>query len=270
MAGRGDVGRVDVGRREVGGWRAAVARRPSRAAALVEFGALALWFGVFARLHAATGLDVAAARAHALTLQSWERALHLDIEPAANRWLGAHPALIPPAVACYRLYYVVLAGVLVWVFVRHADGYPRVRRTLVAMTVLVLPVYWAVPMSPPRFALPGIVDIIVEHDLLGAHAPGVVGQTAMPSMHMGYAAWCAYAVWTVLRPSHPRGALLPWAFPLAMLAVVLTTGSHYVLDVVGTAILFTASLAAATGWGRLVERRRGSSTGSGPLAELGP
>jgi hypothetical protein len=35
------------------------------------------------------------------------------------------------------------------VFVRHAEVYRKVRRTMVAMMVLVLPVYWAVPTSPP-------------------------------------------------------------------------------------------------------------------------
>jgi hypothetical protein len=50
----------------------------------------------------------------------------------------------------------VIAGVLVWVFVRHADVYRKVRRD----DVLILPVDWAAPMSPPCFALPGVVDIV--------------------------------------------------------------------------------------------------------------
>jgi len=30
-----------------------------------------------------------------------------------------------------------------------------------------MPVYWAVPESPPRFALPGIIDIVARYDILG-------------------------------------------------------------------------------------------------------
>ncbi|GAA2654302.1 hypothetical protein GCM10010412_022950 [Nonomuraea recticatena] len=216
---------------------------------------------LFSRLHAAAGKDVAAATANALTLQSIERAVHLDIALGANQWLTEHPALIQPAVYYYRLYYLAIIGVLVWVFVRHADVYVKVRRTLVAMTVLVLPVFWALPMSPPRFALPGVVDIIAAHDILGGHVSREIENgrnlySAMPSMHVGWSLWCAYAVWCALRGSHPRWALLPWIFPLGMAAVVLVTGNHYVLDIAGSIVLLVASIAVVSAWGHLAERRR--------------
>ncbi|MGJ6966237.1 phosphatase PAP2 family protein [Streptosporangium sp. G11] len=237
-----------------------------RPAVLVEVVVLLLGFLLFARLHAAAGKDIASATANALALQSMERALHLNVEQMANEWLVEHPALIQPAVYYYRLYYVVLIGVLVWVFVWHADVYIKVRRTLLAMIALVLPVFWALPMSPPRFALPGVVDIIAEHDILGSHGSRGTGSgqnlySAMPSMHVGWSAWCAYAVWSALRSSHPRSALLSWLFPLGMVADVLVTGNHYVLDIVGTAVLLVVSIAAASAWGRLAGRSRGARSG---------
>ena len=212
---------------------------------------------VFSRLHAAAGTDAAsAAAANASALQSIERGLHLDIELAANRWLVEHEALIPLAVVIYRSYYAVLLGVLVWVFVRHGHVYLHVRRTLVAMTLLVLPVFWALPMSPPRFALPGVADIIAAHDPIAGTSSvdldnGRNHYSAMPSLHVGWSAWCAYAVWSALRGSHPRLALLAWAFPLVMVADVFTTGNHYVLDVVGSAALLALSIIAARVWARL-------------------
>src|SRR5207248_11349490 len=84
-------------------------------------------------------------------------AIHIDIEGSANHWLAGHLVLSYLAVYLYRLYYAAIAGVLVWVFTRHADAYRKVRRVLVAMMALILPVYWAVPESPPRFALPGVI-----------------------------------------------------------------------------------------------------------------
>ncbi|WP_220446591.1 phosphatase PAP2 family protein [Nonomuraea deserti] len=233
-------------------------RRP---APLVEVAGLLLVILLFARLHAAAGKDAAAATANALALQSLERALHLDIALRANQWLTEHPALIQPAVYYYRLYYLAITGVLVWIFVRHAEVYIKVRRTLVAMAVLVLPVFWALPMSPPRFALPGVVDIIATYDILGGHATREIanGQnvySAMPSMHVGWSLWCAYAAWSALRASHPRLALLSWNFPLGMAAVVLITGNHYVLDIAGSAVLLTVSIAVVAAWGRLTGRRR--------------
>jgi hypothetical protein len=157
------------------------------------------------------------------------------------------------AVYVYRTYYVVVLAVLVWVYVRHADVYRRGRRTMVAMTALILPVYFAVPMSPPRFAQPGIVDIVARYDPL-SRSSGASNYTAMPSLHVGWSLWCAYAAWLALRGAHPRAALLPWLFPLLMTAVVLTTGNHYVLDVVGSLALLTLAITAASLSIRLTDR----------------
>jgi hypothetical protein len=210
----------------------------------------------FSRLHAAVGADVSAATANAVRLQSVERGLHLDIELVVNRWLGGHEALIVPAVLGYRLYYVVLLGVLAWVLVRHFDVYLRARRTLVAMAGLALLVFWLLPMSPPRFSLAGTIDIVAQHDVVFGRASRDLGNgqnhfSAMPSLHVGWSAWCAYAVWSALRTSHPRAALLAWVFPLAMVLDVIATGNHYVLDVVGSAVLLVASIGVAAAWGRL-------------------
>lgn len=228
---------------------ARVATPRARPAVLVELVVLLLAFVVFVRLHAAAGHDVSAAETHALTLQTIERALGLDVELSLNGWLAGQPVLITLAVLVYRSYYLAVVGTLVWVYVRHAEVYLVVRRTLVAMLVLILPVYWAMPMSPPRFAQPGVVDIVAEHDIVDGADPH--GYTAMPSNHVALSAWCAYAVWLALRPAHPRLALLAWLFPLVMTAVVLTTGNHYVLDVVGSAVLLGASISVATLGGHL-------------------
>ncbi|WP_372671005.1 phosphatase PAP2 family protein [Amycolatopsis kentuckyensis] len=224
-----------------------------RRAVVVEVVFLLLWFVLFARIAALLGTDVVAANADAAAVQSAEHAVHLDVELSANRWLAGNPWLAQPAVYVYRLYYVAVAGVLVWVFVRHTEVYRKVRRTMVAMMALVLPVYWAVPLAPPRSALPGAVDIVARYDPF--HQESWVHPThytAMPSMHVGWSLWCAYAVWTALRGT--RWALSAWLFPVLMVVVVITTGNHYVLDVVGSVALLAASTAAAWAWGRLTAR----------------
>jgi hypothetical protein len=229
-----------------------------RPGVLIELIGLLLWFVLFARLDAAVGRDFAAANAHALALQSVEHAVHMDVERSVNGWLAGNLVLGHLAVYVYRLYYAVVAGTLLWVFIRHADVYRRVRRTMVAMMVLVLPVYWAVPMSPPRFALPGAVDIVARYDILGLAfqqswtSPS--HYTAMPSLHVGWSLWCAYAVWSALRDPHPRLALLSWLFPLLMAADVVATANHYVLDVAGSIALLAGSVLAASMWGRVAAR----------------
>ncbi len=235
------------------GWRRPVAELAGLVVALV----------LFSWLHNSAGMDVSSATANAGGVQSVERSLHLDIEVAANHWLVGHPVLIQPAVLFYRLYYLPLLGGLLWVLLWKVEVYTKVRRTLMVMAPLALLVFWLVPMSPPRFALTGIVDVVAEYEVVVGDASRDLtnGQnhfSAMPSLHVGWSALCAYAVWLSIRGQHPRLALLTWLFPLVMVAVVITTGNHYVLDVAGSVVLLAISIAAATAWDRCRARRAGS------------
>lgn len=220
-------------------------RRP-----VVELVGLVAGVALFSWLHGLAGSDLALATANAQTMQSVERALGLDVELAANQWLAGSPAVMIAAVSFYRLYYLPLAVVLFWVLFRHADDYRTVRTVLIVMAALALLTFWLLPMSPPRFAMPGIVDVVAEHDPVSGSASRDLsnGQnhfSAFPSLHVGWSAVCAYAAWLVLHRRHPRLALLPWLFPAVMVAVVITTGNHYVLDVVGSAALLAIGVAAA-------------------------
>lgn len=227
------------------GWR-----RPT-----AELSGLVVGLAVFSWLHDLAGKDVTSATANARSLQSVERALHLDIEVVANHWLTGHPVLMHSAVLYYRLYYLPLIAVLLWVLLRQAAVYPTVRRTIIVMAPLALLVFWLLPMSPPRFALPGIVDVVADHDIFtGSSSRDLTnGQnhfSAMPSMHVGWSALCAYAAWLAIRNRHPRAAWLVWLLPIVMVAVVITTGNHYVLDVAGSAVLLLVSAGAALIWDR--------------------
>jgi len=153
----------------------------------------------------------ATANAHAL--QAVERALGLGIEPAANHWLAGSPVLTQVAVWCYRLYYIPLAGVLLWVLFLYPEQYRRVRVTLIVMAAVALLLFWLLPMSPPRLAMPGIVDVVAQHDVLtGASRDLSSGQnhfSAFPSLHVGWSALCAYGAWRAIRGTHPRMACWP-------------------------------------------------------------
>ncbi|MEV4016385.1 phosphatase PAP2 family protein [Nonomuraea angiospora] len=49
-------------------------------------------------------------------------------------------------------------------------------------------------------------------------------------------------------------------FPLGMVAVVLATGNHYVLDIAGSIVLLIVSIAVVSAWGHLAERLRTAAT----------
>ena len=155
---------------------------------------------------------------------------------------------------------MVSAGVLLWLLLRNADVYRTTRTVLLVMAALALLIFWVLPVSPPRFALPGVIDIVAEHDPIAGAASRAVsnGQnhlSAFPSLHVGWSALCAYAAWSAIHPKHPRLALLAWLFPLVMVGVVITTGNHYVLDVAGSVALLAVSIAVAAAWDRYRQRR---------------
>ncbi|WP_198928420.1 phosphatase PAP2 family protein [Tersicoccus sp. Bi-70] len=205
---------------------------------------------VFSWAHDALRPGLTAATEHAQLLQSVERALDLDVEVSANRWLVERPPLARAAVLLYRFYAVPVLGVLLWVLLRHGGIYRQVRTTAIVMAVLALVVFWAYPVSPPRFALPGIVDVVADDALLGGPASRDLSGgrnlfSAFPSLHVGWSALAAWAAWSALTGAHRRLGLLPWLFPTAMVAVVIGTGNHYVLDVVGSAVLLAVSIGVA-------------------------
>ncbi|GGC86698.1 inositol phosphorylceramide synthase [Tersicoccus solisilvae] len=233
----------------------------------LELAGLLAGFVVFSRLHDALGTDAAAAAAHAGTIRSIEATLHLDIEPAVNRWLAGDAALVQAAVLVYRLYYVPLGGVLLWVLFRHRALYPRVRWALIVTALLALLVFWLLPVSPPRFAVPGIVDVVADHDVLGNTgsrdlADGRNHFSALPSLHVGWSLLAAWAAWRALRVHGSRVAGLVWLFPLVMIGVVIGTGNHYLLDVAAAVVLVALAVAAASALeGDVVRRRRPQSPG---------
>ena len=180
-----------------------------------------------------------------------EAALHLDFEAWANHLILYLPGL--PLAASYwysALHYIVTPAVLVWVYRRHPLGYRRVRNVLVGSTAVALLGFVLLPMAPPRM-LPGYVDVLATTSVNGwwgsdASAPkGLGGLTnelaAMPSMHVGWALWCAWVVFLCTRNRLLRTLVAVYATGTTV--VVVITANHYLLDAVaGVAIVAAAVL----------------------------
>ena len=161
----------------------------------------------------------------------------------------AHPFAIYVTGYFYRLCLMAVPAILVWLYISRPARYRHLRTVLVLTTLLDLPLVWLYPEAPPRFALNGIVDYMASYDILSGAAsrdprPGLNLLAAMPSMHIAWTTWCAYAVWSALRRQRPRGAWLSWLLPLVTAFVVLATGHHYVLDILAgmTVVAITIQL----------------------------
>ncbi|GLY73339.1 phosphatase PAP2 family protein [Actinoallomurus iriomotensis] len=210
------------------------------------------------RLLVSAGHGEAFANAHRVL--DLERTLRIADETSINHAVSSIPEFgVPLSYAYAMLHYVVTPLVLVWLWRRRPGVYRGARTALVIATLIGLLGFWLFPTAPPRM-LPGFVDTLARYHDWGwwgdaASAPrGLAGLTnefaAMPSLHVGWAAWCGWQIarnttWRWLRV---LGAL----YPVFMLVVVVGTANHYIADAIaGLAVIAAGALLA-----RLRERRR--------------
>ena len=127
-----------------------------------------------------------------------------------NHLAAAHVPLAEAAGYYYGLlHFLVTPPVLAWLYLRRSTAFPRLRSGLVLATATANVVFWAWPAAPPRFSGPGMTDILVTRDILGAaHPRGATGPVnlyaAMPSLHVAWAAWCARLAAAIAAVSRQR------------------------------------------------------------------
>ena len=191
-----------------------------------------------------------AATAHARDLLHIEVLLHLNIERHANQLLDSVPLLALIGSYWYALlHYIVTPCVLLWAYHARPLHYRRVRNALVLGSAIGLVGFTLIPMAPPRM-LPGYVDTLATTARDGwwgadASAPRGFGAltnqlAAMPSLHVGWALWCAWVVFTLTRRRWVRIAAI--AYPIGTTLVVIGTANHYVLDAVAGVLVMALAI----------------------------
>src|SRR5690348_1161240 len=220
------------------------ARRPARELAL----ALVVIAGYFLTRGLIHG-RADTAELHAQDLIALERTLHVGIEASLQAVALRHSWLTDAANFFYVAAHLpVLVAVAVWLYLKHPAAYRRYRDAFLISALLGLCVYVALPVAPPRF-MPGFVDTLKASglDLDGSSVRLLYNPyAAMPSLHVGWALLAGYAV---LRTAHAwwlrmAGAALP---PL-MIATVLITGNHWVLDAIAGVLIATLALVCSWYW----------------------
>jgi PAP2 superfamily len=194
--------------------------------------------------------DLPAATAHARDLLHLEALLHLNIERHANQLLDSVPLVALIGSYWYAaLHYLVTPAVLFWAYRARPLHYRRVRNALVIGSAIGLVGFTLLPMAPPRM-LPGYVDTLAmtaQHGWWGADASAPRGLgamtnqlAAMPSLHVGWALWCAWVVFTLTRRRWVRIAAV--AYPIGTALVVVGTANHYVLDAVAGVLVMVVGI----------------------------
>ncbi len=230
-------------------------RRPTiDAGFLARQGALLLvaagiYFGV---RHLTVG-EAEAARANAHLLIDLERRLGIFHEQVLQQAALDVDGLTTVINGIYVWgHWPVIAAVLGWLAWRHRSAFLVYRNALLVSGLVGMLIVAVFPVAPPRLLDLGFVDTVVTHTdaYRVLQPPSFTNQyAAMPSFHAGWDLLVGIALVREARTPWVRAAgfLLPWA----MVASVVLSGNHFIVDVaVGDAIVL-ASLA-------LVRRHAGS------------
>jgi hypothetical protein len=182
------------------------------------------------------------AEAHARSVLSLERFVHLAPERTLNRWLAARHTLSQVMVFWYEnvhgLVVIGMFGALWWL---RPDLLRRLRAVLVLVSVAALAVFWSFPVAPPRMLVSdGYVDLVAAVDHVPVwHAGAIAAESnqlaAFPSLHLAWGVWAALALWAMTERTWLRALAL--AYPLVTLFAVMATGNHFLADAVAGALL---------------------------------
>jgi hypothetical protein len=181
---------------------------------------------------------------HARQLMRWQEAIAINHEQTLQSWaLHSKPLIVVLNYVYGSLHFIITAGVVIWLYRRHPGVYPRWRNTLALTTVLALIgfVFW--PLMPPRLlpAQYGFVDTLAKYPTFWSFESGAINKisnqyAAMPSLHFGWALFCASGLAPRLRRRPAQVAAV--LYPLLTLAAIVLTANHYFLDAAGGAVVF--------------------------------
>ena len=161
-------------------------------------------------------------------------------------------------------HFLVTFGALVWLYLRFPDDYRFWRRAGLIATASAVVGFAAFPLMPPRLlgdcgkygaCRPGelFVDTVIEiGGIWSFESSGfemISNQyAAMPSLHIGWALWCALILVPRLRSTSAR--MLAASYPLLTMFAIVVTANHYWIDGLGG----VAVIGFGYGASRLYER----------------
>jgi hypothetical protein len=204
--------------------------------------------------------DLSQAREHARSIVELERSVGMAVEGSVQKALdsGAFTWLLSNVYLAAQ--FVVVPGVLVWLYRRSPHVYRGLRNTLLATWLIAVPVFALFPVAPPRLAGMGFVDTVSEQAgvaLTGRSTIFYNQLAAVPSLHVGFAVAIGVALALAVRAPWAKALALAWG-PVVSLSVI-ATGNHYVFDIAAGLAVTALGFAA----GRLPERL---APPRGPLA----
>jgi hypothetical protein len=209
-----------------------------------ELIAVAAFYGIYSFVRNLHHGNEAEAFQHAKDIIDVQKSLGINHEQAIQAWaLGSRAFIIACNYFYGSLHFIVTAGVMIYLYRRWTDDYPRWRNTLGIATALALIGFAFFPLLPPRLmpASYGFVDTLAKDPAFWSFNSGAVSKisnqfAAMPSVHCAWALWCACAL--VPRVKHLWAKALAAIYPVTTVTVIVVTANHYLLDAVGGFFVF--------------------------------
>ncbi|MEU4392755.1 phosphatase PAP2 family protein [Kribbella sp. NPDC023855] len=176
-----------------------------------------------------------------------ERWAGIFVEPQLQAATTDHSWLVETLNAIYIYgHWPVVVITLAWLLLRHRDEYARFRNAILVSGAIGLVIFAAFPVAPPRF-LPefGFVDTVTENSSAYRvlQPPAFVNQyAAVPSLHFGWNLLMGIA-WASLAGS-AAARLFGVVMPVLMLAAIVLTANHYLVDGIAGGTIALIGLAA--------------------------
>jgi hypothetical protein len=218
---------------------------PARSRWWVELLAIAWLLFLYDAVNNLAPLRLPVALGNARGILHVERLLHIDPELSLDRWLAGHQTLGLILSDYYdNAHFVVTLGLLGWLWWKRADLYRPLRNSLVLVNVIGFVVFWLLPVAPPRM-LDGFADIVASTHAFGSWHSGALASSAnqlaaMPSLHMAWAGWCTVALWRMSERRWVR--IVAVLYPCLTALAVLSTGNHFLLDILGGLLALALSV----------------------------
>jgi hypothetical protein len=212
-----------------------------------ELLAVLIFYGVYSFIRNLHHGNPQEAYDNALDVIRWQQAIGINHEQAIQAWAqGWHAAIVAANYFYGSLHFIVTGGVMIYLYRKWTDDYPRWRNTLGIATGLALIGFAFFPLMPPRLMSPdsypfihhdyGFVDTLAKDPAFWSFNSGAVSKisnqfAAMPSVHCAWALWCTCAL--LPRVKHLWAKVLAVLYPVTTVTVIVVTANHYLLDAVG-------------------------------------
>jgi hypothetical protein len=197
----------------------------------------------------ATQGDAAAALRNARAIEDFERSLGIFIEPTLQAAVVGSTWLVDALNGIYLLgHWPVIVAVGIWLYVTRPETYRMYRTAFIISGAIGLFFFMQYPTAPPRLAEFGFIDTVSERaGIFRLLQPKAFTNqyAAFPSLHFGWSLLVGIAL--AVEGERRWVRLLSVVPPVAMLAAIVLTANHYLIDAIAGAAISLFGLALAMG-----------------------